>query len=89
MKYIFIKYLYNINIYMNKLFLIILILFLLFTFLQIYLYNKKYINNKKTITKLEKFESSLTYLVDTDSKYILDDNSIESILYDYNKLKNI
>ena len=74
---------------MNKLFLIILILFLLFTFLQIYLYNKKYINNKKTITKLEKFESSLTYLVDTDSKYILDDNSIESILYDYNKLKNI
>ena len=70
-----------------NLFIIILTIFLLFIIFQIYFYSKKILKNDNLIKKIESFESTLTHL-DSKKDYLLDDNSIEILLEDYNKLKN-
>ena len=73
---------FNIN-----LFLIIIIIFILFVIFQIYFYLKIYNKNQILIKKMESFQSTLTGINNNDNKYILDDNSMEILLEDYNKLK--
>jgi predicted PurR-regulated permease PerM len=70
----------------NNLFIIILILFIVFIFIQIYFYSNIFKKNNNLINDMEKFENTL---IDINNKnYILDDNSIEFLLDDYNNLKN-
>jgi hypothetical protein len=70
---------------MTKLYLIILILFVLFIIYQIYFYSNIYKKNEDIIKKVESFQSTLANIDKKD--YLLDDNSIEILLEDYNKLK--
>ena len=66
-------------------YLIILTLFILFITYQIYFYSGIYKKNDILINKIENFQSTLENI---DTKYVLDDKSIELLLDDYNKLKN-
>jgi ABC-type bacteriocin/lantibiotic exporter with double-glycine peptidase domain len=72
---------------MTKLYLIILILFILFIIYQIYFYSNIYKKNEDIIKRVESFQSTLVN-IDKKKDYLLDDNSIEILLEDYNKLKN-
>ena len=69
-----------------NLYIIILVIFLLFIFYQIYFYREKYIENNKLIKKIENFESTLKD-INHKQDYLLDDKSIEILLEDYNQLK--
>jgi cell division protein FtsL len=69
-----------------NLYIIILVIFLLFIFYQIYFYREKYIENNKLIKKIENFESTLKN-INHKKDYLLDDKSIEILLEDYNQLK--
>jgi len=66
-------------------FQIILLIFILFIIFQIYFYSEKYKKNQKLLKKVESFENTLSNI---DSKYVLDDNSLQLLLKDYNNLKN-
>lgn len=65
----------------TKLFFIIFLLFILFCSIQIYLYYRKYINNKKQIDKIESFENILLDISKKD--YLLDDLSLQKLLDDF------
>jgi hypothetical protein len=67
-------------------FFIILLLFLLFASIQIYFYKYKFNNNIKIITKIESFESSLKN-INNQNEFFLNDQSLNLLLDDYNKLK--
>ena len=73
---------FNINF-----FYIVLIIFLLFIFIQTYFYGNILKKNEEKIVNMESFKNSLNDL-NTKGEYILDDTSIKIILEDYNKLKN-
>lgn len=64
------------------LFILIIIIFLLFIMMQIYFYMQKYNKNTTIIKNVEQFEAKLN-----NKEYILNDESIEILLEDYNKLK--
>ena len=70
-----------------NLFSIIIILFILFIIFQIYFYSNIYKKNQNLIKKIESFRSTLTNIKNNNNEYILDDNSMEILLEDYNKLK--
>jgi uncharacterized protein YoxC len=72
---------------MSKLFLIILILFILFVIYQIYFYSSIYKKNEDLLKKVESFQSTLTN-IDEKKDFLLDDDAINTLLDDYNKLKN-
>ena len=72
---------------MSNIFLITVILFVIFVIYQIYFYSSVYEKNENIIKKIESFQSTLTE-IDSKKDYLLDDNSIEILLEDYNKLKN-
>jgi len=71
-----------------SLFSIIIILFILFVVFQIVFYLNIYKKNQNLIKKIENFQSTLTNIKNNNNEYILDDNSMEILLEDYNKLKN-
>jgi predicted PurR-regulated permease PerM len=71
-----------------SLFSIIIILFILFVVFQIVFYLNIYKKNQNLIKKIESFQSTLTNIKNNNNEYILDDNSMEIILEDYNKLKD-
>ena len=71
---------FNIN-----LFSVIVIIFILFIIFQVYFYSNIYTKNQNLIKKIESFQSTLNNI---NNEYILDDNSMEIILEDYNKLKD-
>jgi hypothetical protein len=57
---------------------------------QLYFYLKVYNNNNNLIQKIESFENTLNTInikQHNNTEYILDDNSLENLLYDYNNLK--
>ena len=70
-----------------NLFSIIIILFILFIIFQIYFYSNSYKKNQNLIKKIESFQSTLTNIKNNNNEYILDDNSMEILLEDYNNLK--
>ena len=70
-----------------NLFSIIIILFILFIIFQIYFYSNIYKKNQNLIKKIESFQSTLTNIKNNNNEYILDDNSMEILLEDYNNLK--
>lgn len=72
---------------MIKIYLLILIIFVIFLVVQIYFYNIKYKKNDQLIKNVESFENTLVN-IDSNEKYLLDDKSLEILLEDYNKLKN-
>ena len=63
---------------------LITFLLLVFIFIQVYFYNKKYIKNEENIKKIESFEADVIKI--DNNKYILDDNSMKILLDDYQKL---
>ena len=70
-----------------KIFFIIFILFLIFIFIQLYYYIKLYTKNNNKIKKIESFDNTLKNIdVLSNKEYILDDNSLNKLLDDYNKL---
>ena len=68
-------------------FIIITTIFILFVIFQIYFYSTTYTKNQKKINKIESFESTLEN-INSKQNYVLNDQSIETLLEDYNKLKN-
>jgi cell division protein FtsL len=73
---------FNIN-----LFFIIFVLFIIFIIFQICFYSKIYNKNRNLIDKVESFKSSIDH-IDNKKDYILDDKSLQTLLEDYNNLKN-
>jgi uncharacterized protein YxeA len=72
---------------MIKIYLLILVIFVIFIALQVYFYNIKYKKNNILIKNVESFENTLVN-IDSNEQYLLDDKSLEILLEDYNKLKN-
>ena len=72
---------------MIKIYLLILVIFVIFIALQVYFYNIKYKKNDVLIKNVESFENTLVN-IDSNEQYLLDDKSLEILLEDYNKLKN-
>jgi predicted PurR-regulated permease PerM len=72
---------------LNNTIIIIFILFFIFVGIQIYFYSKVYKKNNDIIQNIELFNNKLLH-IDNKNEYILDDESIEILLEDYNKLKN-
>jgi exopolysaccharide biosynthesis protein len=66
------------------LFLIIFLIFLVFTAIQIYFYHKKYRKNNIMIQKMESFQNT----IEKYDKYTLDDNSIERLMEDYGNIRS-
>jgi len=63
-----------------KLFLLIMVVFIFFVFIQIYYYQRNLIENKKKIEKIENFKSNI-------KEYLLDDESLKRLLANYEELK--
>ena len=72
---------------MIKIYLLILIIFVIFISIQVYFYNIKYKKNYTLIKNVESFENTLVN-IDNNEQYLLDDKSLEILLEDYNNLKN-
>ena len=72
---------------MIKIYLLILVIFVIFIAIQVYFYNIKYKKNNTLIKNVESFENTLVN-IDSNEKYLLDDKSLEILLEDYNNLKN-
>ena len=72
---------------MIKTYLLILIIFVIFIVIQVYFYMIKYKKNDTLIKKVESFENTLVN-IDNNEQYLLDDNSLEILLEDYNNLKD-
>ena len=72
---------------MIKIYLLILIIFVIFIGFQVYFYNIKYKKNDTLIKNVESFENTLVN-IDSNEQYLLDDKSLEILLGDYNNLKN-
>lgn len=70
-----------------KIFFILFLIFICFCVLQIYFYNTKYHKNKKWMKKVESFENTVKNIHESSHAYILDDNSLETLLNDYEELK--
>ena len=74
---------------MIKVYVIILIVFIIFIAIQAYYYSIKLKNNQKKIKEVESFENTLTNIkTNCNNNYKLDDTSLELLLSDYNKLNN-
>lgn len=71
----------------QKLFLIILFVFLVFIIFQVYFYSKMYNKNDKLLKKIESFENTLTN-IKKNNEYVLDDSSLEILLEDYKEIKS-
>jgi len=69
-----------------KIFLIILLIFVLFCAIQIYFYYQQYIKKQEQIKKIESFENTLVDINNKDN-YVLDDKSLENLLHDYENFK--
>ena len=63
---------------------LITFLLLIFILIQVYFYNKKIMKNEENIKKIESFEADVIKI--NNNKYILDDNSMNILLDDYQKL---
>jgi len=72
---------------MIRIYLLILIIFVIFISIQVYFYNIKYKKNDTLIKNVESFENTLVN-IDSNEQYLLDDKSLEILLGDYNNLKN-
>jgi biopolymer transport protein ExbD len=72
---------------MIRIYLLILIIFVIFISIQVYFYNIKYKKNDTLIKNIESFENTLVN-IDSNEQYLLDDKSLEVLLGDYNNLKN-
>jgi biopolymer transport protein ExbD len=72
---------------MIRIYLLILVIFVIFISIQVYFYNIKYKKNNTLIKNVESFENTLVN-IDNNEQYLLDDNSLEILLGDYNDLKN-
>ena len=72
---------------MIKIYLLILVIFVIFICFQVYFYNIKYNKNNTLIKNVESFENTLVN-IDSNEQYLLDDKSLEILLEDYNNLKN-
>jgi hypothetical protein len=70
-----------------KIYLLVLIFFIIFVGCQVYFYNIKFSKNNNLIKNVESFENTLVN-INSNEKYLLDDKSLEILLEDYNKLKN-
>jgi hypothetical protein len=71
-----------------KIFTIIFIIFMVFIFIQLYYYLQLQQKNDNKIEKIEKFQNTLKHLDSLSTKeYILDDNSLNKLLEEYNTLK--
>lgn len=70
-------------------FIEIFILFIIFILIQIYFYYTILKKNNQKIANIESFTDSLNNINQNQNQdYILDDQSVEILLDDYNKLKN-
>jgi biopolymer transport protein ExbD len=72
---------------MIRIYLLILVIFVIFISIQVYFYNIKYKKNDTLIKNVESFENTLVN-IDSNEQYLLDDKSLEILLGDYNNLKN-
>jgi biopolymer transport protein ExbD len=72
---------------MIRIYLLILVIFVIFIGFQVYFYNIKYNKNDTLIKNVESFENTLVN-IDNNEQYLLDDKSLEILLGDYNNLKN-
>lgn len=72
---------------MIRIYLLILVIFVIFISIQVYFYNIKYKKNDILIKNVESFENTLVN-IDSNEQYLLDDKSLEILLGDYNNLKN-
>jgi hypothetical protein len=72
---------------MIRIYLLILVIFVIFISVQVYFYNIKYKKNDTLIKNVESFENTLVN-IDSNEQYLLDDKSLEILLGDYNNLKN-
>jgi biopolymer transport protein ExbD len=72
---------------MIRIYLLILVIFVIFIAVQVYFYNIKYKKNDTLIKNVESFENTLVN-IDSNEQYLLDDKSLEILLGDYNNLKN-
>ena len=72
---------------MIRIYLFILVIFVIFISIQVYFYNIKYKKNDTLIKNVESFQNTLVN-IDSNEQYLLDDKSLEILLGDYNNLKN-